>query len=42
MCFDFLLDIQKTIGTRQKLDAQLNENKVVLEVITIWTSRDQD
>ena len=31
--FSFLLDIQKTVSTRQKLDAQLNENKIVLEVL---------
>lgn len=29
-----LLGIQKTVSTRQLLDAQLNENKIVQEVMT--------
>jgi hypothetical protein len=35
--FAFLSGIQKTVSTRQKLDAQLNENKIVLEVIVFCT-----
>ena len=35
----FSSDMSKLVGTRQQLDAQLNENKVVQEVKAVFTTK---